>query len=168
MAVSSGTAVLTLPSDTQILMTREFDAPKHLVFEAYTKPEHVRRWWAGRNGEVTSCEVDLRVGGTWRYVMVTSQGGFEVAFHGEFQEIVPDERIVTTEVFEGMPDGTGGGEVLTTVTFTEVGGRTTLQMLTDCDSTETRDAILATGMEDGAQGSLDALERVAVELRRPA
>ena len=166
MAVSSGSAVLTLPSDTQILITREFNAPAHLVYEAYTTPEHVKRWFAGRNGEVTSAEIDLRVGGTWRYVMTVADGGFEIAFHGEFHELVPNERIVTTEVFEGMPDGTGsGGETLNTVTFTKHDGRTTLEILTDCETQEIRDAILQTGMEDGMQGSLDALELVAVKLR---
>jgi uncharacterized protein YndB with AHSA1/START domain len=165
MAVSSGTAKVTLPSDTQILMTREFDAPKHLVYQAYTTPEHVKRWFAGRNGEVTSAEIDLRVGGRWRYVMKVAEGGFEIAFHGEYAELVPNERIVTTEVFEGMPDGTGGGETRNTITFTETGGRTTLEILTDCDSQEVRDAILQTGMEEGAQSSLDALELVAVSLR---
>src|ERR671933_24812 len=82
-----------LPGDEQILITREFDAPKHLVYRALTTPELVRRWWAGRRGEVTSIEIDLRVGGGWRYVMVAHDGG-EVAFHGEFREIVPEERIV--------------------------------------------------------------------------
>src|SRR6476659_7988420 len=104
MAVtSSGTATVTLPSDTQILITREFNAPKHLVYRAYTTPELIKRWWSGDRGEVTSVEVDLRVGGTWRYVM-TANGGFEVGFHGEFREIVPNELLVNTEVFEGMPD----------------------------------------------------------------
>ena len=104
MAVtSSGTATVTLPTDEQILITREFDAPKHLVYEAWTTPELVKRWWSGQRGEVTSAEIDLRVGGMWRYVM-DAAGGFEVAFHGEYREIVPNERIVTTEVFEGMPD----------------------------------------------------------------
>ena len=99
MAVStSQSAKLTLPADDQILITREFDAPKHLVFEAYTKPEHVRRWWTAKRGEVTECEIDLRVGGRWRYVMVTNEGGMEVAFHGEYREIVENERIVSTEV----------------------------------------------------------------------
>ena len=121
---SSGTAVVTLPTDTQILITREFDAPKHLVYQAYTTPELIKRWWSGDRGEVTSVEVDLRVGGTWRYVMMAN-GGFEVAFHGEYREIVPNERIVATEVFEGMPDG----EALGPVTFTEHDGRTTLSIL---------------------------------------
>src|SRR5580692_1450350 len=103
MTTSSGTAVVTLPTDTQILITREFDAPRHLVYKAWTTPELIARWWGGQRGEVTLVEVDLRVGGRWRYVM-TANGGFEVAFHGEYREIVPDERIVCTEVFEGMPD----------------------------------------------------------------
>ena len=104
MAVtSSGTATVTLPTDEQILITREFDAPKHLVYKAWTTPELVKRWWSGNRGEVTLAEIDLRVGGTWRYVMV-ADGGFEVAFHGEYREIVPNERIVSTEVYEGMPD----------------------------------------------------------------
>src|ERR1700736_2651320 len=102
MAVtSSGTAEVTLPTDEQILITREFDAPKHLVYKAWTTPELVKRWWSGHRGEVTIAEIDLRVGGAWRYVMV-AKGGFEVAFHGEYREIVPNERIVSTEVYE-MP-----------------------------------------------------------------
>ena len=120
--VSSGTAVVTLPTETQILITREFDAPRHLVYRAYTTPELIKRWWSGNRGKVTSAEVDLRVGGAWRYVM-TANEGFEVAFHGEFREIVPNQRIVSTEVYEGMPDG----EALDTTTFDEVGGRTQIQ-----------------------------------------
>src|SRR3989454_7185812 len=90
MAVtSSGTAVVTLPTDTQILITRLFDAPKHLVYKAWTTPELVKRWWSANRGEVTVAEVDLRVGGTWRWVMGTN-GGFEVAFHGEYRELIPN------------------------------------------------------------------------------
>jgi uncharacterized protein YndB with AHSA1/START domain len=160
MAVtSSGTARVTLPADEQILITREFDAPKHLVYRAWTTPELVRRWWSGERGEVTSAEIDLRVGGMWRYVMV-AHGGFEVAFHGEYREIVPDERIVNTEVYEGMPDG----EALTTTTFTEVDGRTTLTMLVQHTSREDRDAHINSGMEGGMQEAMDRLERVAISL----
>jgi len=159
-AATSGTAVVTLPADDQILITREFDAPKHLVYRAYTTPDLVRRWWAGKRGEVTSCEIDLRVGGKWRYVM-NAQGGFEVAFHGEFREIVPDERIVSTEVFEGAPDA----EVVNIVTFTEAGGRTRLELLTQCPDQATRDAIMGSGMEVGMQEGMDILEQVAIELR---
>ena len=85
---STGTATVTLPTDEQILITREFAAPRHLVYKAYTTPELVRRWWNAKRGEVTTCEIDLRVGGRWRYVMVTPDG-FEVAFHGEYRELVP-------------------------------------------------------------------------------
>src|SRR5918995_3071018 len=96
-------ATLTLPAEDQILITREFDAPKHLVYKAFTTPELVKRWWHAKRGEVTIAEIDLRVGGKWRYVMV-ADGGFEVGFHGEFREIVPNERIVSTEAYEGIPD----------------------------------------------------------------
>jgi uncharacterized protein YndB with AHSA1/START domain len=102
---TDGTARVTLPADNQILITREFDAPRPLVWRAYTEPELIKRWWAGERGHVTSVEVDLRVGGKWRYVM-EANGGFEVAFHGEYREIVPPERLVDTEAFEGIPTGT--------------------------------------------------------------
>jgi uncharacterized protein YndB with AHSA1/START domain len=168
-ATSSGTAKVTLPTDEQILITREFDAPKHLVYEAYTKPEHVRRWWAGKRGDMTSAEVNLRVGGEWRYVMV-AEGGFEVAFHGEFREIVPNERIVTTEVYEGEPMGDVTKEeakegALNIVTFDEVDGRTTLSILVECPSKRVRDGIIDSGMEAGMQEGMDLLEEVAISLR---
>ncbi len=102
-ATGNGTAKVTLPTDEQILIEREFDAPKGLVDKAYTTPELVRRWWAGQRGEVTTCEIDLRVGGAWRYVML-AHGEFEVAFHGEYREVVPGERIVSTDVYEGAPN----------------------------------------------------------------
>jgi uncharacterized protein YndB with AHSA1/START domain len=159
--VSSGTAVVTLPSDTQILITRDFDAPRNLVYKAYTTPELIRRWWAGKRGEVTHAEVDLRVGGYWRYVMIAS-GGHEVAFHGEYREIVPNERIVCTEVYEGVPEGEG--EVVNTVTFTEQDERTTLTILTDVPAREVRDMIIDSGMEGGMQEGMDLLEQVAISL----
>jgi uncharacterized protein YndB with AHSA1/START domain len=157
---SSGTATVTLPTDEQILITREFDAPKELVYKAFTTPELVKRWWSANRGEVTIAEIDLRVGGTWRYVMV-ADGGFEVAFHGEYREIVPNERIVSTEVFEGMPDA----EAVNTATFTEVDGRTVLEILVQHASKEHRDAHIESGMEAGLQDALDLLEQVAVSLR---
>jgi uncharacterized protein YndB with AHSA1/START domain len=159
-ATSSGTAVVTLPSDTQILITRDFNAPRHLVFRAWTTPDLITRWWAGDRGEVTSVEVDLRAGGAWRYVM-TANGGFEVAFHGEYREVDPDERIVSTEVFEGYPDA----QAVSTTTFTEHDGRTTLTLLVDHPSKETRDAHINSGMEQGMQESMNHLEQVAVSLR---
>jgi uncharacterized protein YndB with AHSA1/START domain len=160
MAVSSGTARVTLPTDEQILITREFDAPKELVYKAWTTPELVRRWWHANRGEMTACEIDLRVGGGWRYVMVTPDG-FEVGFHGEYREIVPNERLVSTEVYEGMPDG----EALDTLTLTEVDGRTTLEILVQHQSKVHRDAHIESGMEDGMQDAMDLLEQVAVSLR---
>ena len=156
---SSGTAVMTLPSETQILITREFDAPKHLVYEAWTTPELVERWWSGQRGEVTSVEIDLRVGGGWRYVMVAN-GGFEVAFHGEYREIVPNERIVSTEVYEAMPEG----EAVDTVTFAEANGRTTVTNLVQHTSQDDRDAHVNSGMEAGMQEAMDQLEQVAISL----
>jgi uncharacterized protein YndB with AHSA1/START domain len=163
MAVSSGTATVTLPTDEQILITREFDAPKDLVYEAWTTPELVRRWWSGERGSMTVAEIDLRVGGTWRYVMVaeTPDGELEVGFHGEFREIVPNERIVSTEVYEGMPEA----ESLNTLTLTEEDGRTTLTVLVQHSSKEHRDGHINSGMEVGMQEAMDRLEQVAVSLR---
>jgi uncharacterized protein YndB with AHSA1/START domain len=159
---SSGAATVTLPADDQILITREFDAPKHLVYKAWTTPELVKRWWNAKRGEVTVAEIDLRVGGTWRYVMVTD-GGQEVGFHGEYREIVPNERIVSTEVYEGVPDP--GEGTLNTLTLTEVDGRTTLTVLVQAPSKEVRDAIIDSGMEAGMQDAMDLLEEVAISLR---
>ena len=160
---SNGTAKLTLPTDEEILITREFDAPKHLVYRAWTTPELVMRWWSGQRGEMKVADIDLRVGGTWRYVMVAT-GGYEVAFHGEYREIVPDERIVTTEVYEGAPEV--GEPALNLVTFTEAHGRTTLDLLMRVSNQEIRDMILETGMEIGVQEQMDALEQLAISLKQ--
>jgi uncharacterized protein YndB with AHSA1/START domain len=159
---SSGTAKVTLPADDQILIRREFDVPKHLVYKAYTTPELVRRWWTARRGEATTCEIDLRVGGKWRYVMVMPDG-FEVGFHGEYREVVPNERIVYTEVYEGIPGGDAAPAV-NTLTLTEVDGRTTLTILVQHASKEHRDAHIDSGMEDGMQDAFDLLEQVAISL----
>ena len=166
MAVTSGSATVTLPTDEQILVTREFDAPRHLVYRAWTTPDLVRRWWSGRRGEMKVVDIDLRVGGMRRYVML-AHGDFEVAFHGEFREIVPNERLVYTEIYEGP-----GGELppgveppLNTATFAEADGRTTLMLLTECPSRELRDAIIDSGMETGLQEQMDVLEELAVSLR---
>ncbi|HEU0246140.1 MAG TPA: SRPBCC family protein [Gaiellaceae bacterium] len=165
-AVSSGTATVTLPTDEQILITREFDAPKHLVYQAWTTPELVKRWWNAKRGDVTVAEIDLQVGGRWRYVMVTDDG-FEVGFHGEYREIVPNERIVSTEVYEGLPEGVSEqeGATVNTATFTEADGRTTLTILVQATSKVSRDAIIDSGMEAGMQDAMDLLEQVASSLR---
>jgi len=163
MAVSSQTATVTLPTDEQILITREFDAPRHLVFQAYTKPELVKRWWHANRGEMKVAEIDLRIGGEWRYVSVTDDG-FEVAFHGEYREVVPNERLVSTEAYEGIPDPDANA-TLNTATFTEKDGRTTLTILVEAPSKAIRDAIIESGMEAGLQDALDLLEQTAVSLR---
>jgi len=161
---SSGKAVVTLPTETQILITREFDAPRHLVYRAYTEPELIKRWWSGQRGKVTSAEVELRVGGTWRYVMIANEG-FEVGFHGTYREIVPDERLVTTEVFEGVPvENEDEDAALNFVTFDEADGRTTMTTLVECHTQEVRDAIIESGMEGGMQEAMDRLEQVAISL----
>ena len=164
VATHSGKATVTLPADDQILITRAFDAPAHLVFRAYTEPELVERWWSGRRGEMKSAEIDLRVGGQWRYAMVADSHGGEVAFHGEFREIVPGERIVTTEIFEGAPPASDDEAVVNVVTFTEADGRTTLEILVRCPSREVRDMIIGSGMEGGMQEGMDVLEDVARSL----
>jgi len=163
---TSRSAKLTLPTDEQILITREFDAPRHLVYKAMTTPELVRRWWHAKRGEVTACEIDLRVGGKWRYAMVTPDG-FEVAFHGEYVELVPDERIVTREVYEGLPEGVTEeqGSTVNTATFADAGdGRTELTLLIQTTSKAARDAIIESGMEDGLQDALGLLEETAQSL----
>jgi len=164
--MSSGTATLTLPTDEQILISREFDAPKHLVYKAWTTPELVEQWWHAKRGEVTVVEIDLRVGGKWRYVMV-ADGGFEVGFHGEYREVVPNERIVSTEVYEGLPEGVSEEDAATlnTATFAEVNGRTTVTLLIQATSKVSRDAIIDSGMEAGLQDALDLLEETANSLR---
>jgi uncharacterized protein YndB with AHSA1/START domain len=162
-AVSSGTATVTLPTDEQILITREFDAPKHLVYKAWTTPELVKRWWHANRGEMTVCEIDLRVGGTWRYVMIADGFG-EVGFHGEYREVVPNERLVSTEAYEGIPDADEHAAV-DILTLTEVDGRTTLTILVEHPTKEGRDMHINSGMEDGMQDAMDLLEEVAVSLR---
>ena len=158
----SGSAKVTLPADDQILIAREFDAPPHLVYKAWTTPDLVMRWWAGQHGEMVSVDIDLRVGGSWRYVMRTNEG-YEIAFHGEYRELVPGEKIVTTEVFEGVPEP--DELVLNVITFvpSESGG-TALELLVLAHTREVRDAIAGSGMEAGMQEQLDLLDELAPTL----
>ncbi|HEV2360828.1 MAG TPA: SRPBCC family protein [Acidimicrobiales bacterium] len=156
---SSNSAVVTLPSDTEILITRRFAAPRHLIYRAWTEPELVKKWWAGERGTVTLAEIDLRVGGGWRYVM-TANAGFEVAFHGEYSEIVTNERLVSTDVFEGYPDEVA----VDTLTLTETDGVTTLTVHVQHSCVEARDGHINSGMESGMQESLDHLEQLALWL----
>ena len=164
-ASSSGTATVSLPTDEQILITRTFAAPPELVWKAWTTPDLVKRWWHANRGEVTLCEIDLRVGGSWRFVTV-SPDGFEVAFHGEYREVLPNERLVATEIYEGawQPGEPEQGTVNTT-TFAAADGGTALTILVEAPSKQLRDAIIDSGMEDGLQDALDLLEQVAVSLR---
>lgn len=156
---STATAVVTLPTETQILITRDFDAPRPLVWRTYTEPELVRRWWMGKHGTVVSAEIDLRPGGRWRYVGIANQG-FEVAFNGEYEEVDAPARLVNTEIYEGAPDGVS--HVVTT--FEEVDGRTRMTQLCDYDSREVRDMVIESGMETGMQEAFDALETLAAAL----
>lgn len=159
MQATTRKAKVSLPAEDQILIVREFDAPRALVYRAWTEPELVKRWFGGNHGEVTEAEIDLRVGGRWRYV--TSAGeGLEAAFHGEYREIVPGERIVSTEVYEGAPDAAS----LNTMTLTESEGRTTMTVLVQHQSRANRDAVLEAGIEAGLNAALEKLEQVVASL----
>ena len=151
-----GSAVITLPSDTEYLITRAFDAPPDLVFKALTTTELVQRWWGFETSEWLVCEIDLRVGGKWRYV--TRDEGMEVGFHGAYREIKPPHRLVFTEMYEGVPDPGPDNYPLNTVTLEELDGVTTMTVLVQHTSKEDRDAVLASGMESGMQVSYDRLE----------
>lgn len=159
---SKGAAVVTLPSETEILISRDFDAPRHLVYKAWTTPDLIKRWWAANRGRVTVADVDLKVGGRWRWVSMTDRG-FEVAFHGEYRELVANERIVYTEVYEGVPGGDDDPPVVT-LTLTENAGRTKMTQLVRVSSKAVRDMIINSGMEAGMQQAMDLLEEVAISL----
>jgi uncharacterized protein YndB with AHSA1/START domain len=154
---SSRTRQISLPSDTQIVIAREFDAPKHLVYRAWTTPELVKRWWAVDRSQMTTCEIDLQVGGRWRYAILANDG-VEVAFWGVYREIVPNERIVSTEVFEGRPDV----EALNTTTFLDTPAGSRLEILVQHTSQANRDAQIA--YSDSMPQALDLLEQVARSL----
>ena len=160
-AANSDTFNVTTPSDREIRMTRLFDAPRDLVFEAMSKPEHIKEWW-GRLGDgysVPVCEVDLRPGGTWRFVNRHPHG--EAAFHGVYREITQPERIVFTEIFEDFPDT----ESVVTAVLSEENGKTRLTVSVVYPSREVRDAVINSGMTRGAAISYDRLEDVVARLR---
>ena len=158
-AATSGSAKVTLPAADQILIEREFAVPAHLVWRAVTEPDLVRRWWTGGRGEMTACEIDLRVGGKWRYAM-RPEGGEEFAFYGEFLELVPDEKVVQTEVFAPFPDD----GATNTMTLEQRGDVTVLRTLVQHQTAEARDMHINSGMESGMQDSFDQLEQVAISL----
>ena len=150
-----GQLEITLPSDREIAMTRSFAAPRALVFEAWTRPELVRRWLGFDDWTMPVCDIDLRVGGTYRYVW--RKDGTEMGMSGTYREIVVPERIVATEKFD---DPWYEGEAVGTVTFTESGGRTTMVQTVEYVSKEVRDAVLESPMEEGVAVSYDRLEEL--------
>ena len=153
MAASSHTLTVTTPSEREILMTRVFDAPRELVFEAHSTPEHMKEWWGPRGFTMPVCEMDFRPGGAYRFVQ-RGPDGEEYAFRGEFREIVRPEKIVWTFEFEGMP----GNVSVDTLTLEEEDGRTTLIARSVFDTVEQRDGMLQSGMESGAAETYDRLE----------
>lgn len=155
MTQPATTLQVTTPSDLEIVMTRAFDAPRDLVFEVWTKPEHVRHWWGLRSSSMIHCEADVRPGGSWRYV-TREENGDEVPFCGVYREVTPPERLVYTEIYDVEPFNTGDPAV-NTVTFTEEDGRTIMTCTTLCPSKEVRDYILGSGMEIGAAESYNRL-----------
>jgi len=160
-AANSETFAVTTPSDCEIRLTRLFSAPPGLVFEAMTRPEHVRQWWGqlGEGYSVPVCEIELRVGGAWRFV--NRHPGGEVAFYGEYREITPPARLVFTEIFAEAPDTVS----VVTAEFTEEGGKTRLTVTARYPSQEVRDFVLGTGMERGAALSYDRLEDLVAALQ---
>jgi uncharacterized protein YndB with AHSA1/START domain len=161
-AANRDTFEVTTPSDKEVRMTRLFDAPRHLVFEAMSKPEHVKEWW-GRLGEgysVPVCEIDLRPGGKWRFVNRHPNG--EAVFYGVYREIAAPERVVFTEIFEPFPDA----ESVVTSVLTEENGKTRLTVTVLYPSPEVRDMVIKTGMAKGAGISYDRLEDLVGELQR--
>lgn len=143
---------IATPTDTELVVTRSFDAPRELVFDAWTRTEHVPSWLLGPDGwSMPVCEIDLRPGGAWRYVWRNDADGHEFGMHGVFREVVRPERIVHTEIFEDA-------ETLNTVVFDDEDDRTTVTMTVVYPSKEIRDAALATGMTDGMERSFERLE----------
>ncbi len=163
MATRHGSATVTLPSDTEILITRTFEAPRQVVWEAITTPRHLLRWWGPDWCPLVSCSIDLRVGGAWRYVSRDVDGN-DLAWSGTYREILPTERIVSTEVFEAFPDA----ESVNTMTLTDHDGHTTLRTLVRHTSKEYRDGHVNSGMEGGMQVTFDRLDELLVDVDGPS
>jgi uncharacterized protein YndB with AHSA1/START domain len=159
-AIAALAAIAVRTAEEQLLVVREFDLPRHLLFKAWTTPELVTRWWGAGRGEVLSAEIDLRVGGKWRYVIACKDGG-EAAFYGEYREVVANGRIVWTEV----AGDNSRGESVNTVMFTEFDGHTRLALLTDFASRSARDAAIDQGINATVREQMDLLEQVAASLR---
>lgn len=155
---NTGTLQVSTPTDNEIVLTRVFDAPRRLVYEAFTKPELLQRWFGPRGWSLVTCTVDLRVGGSFRFVL-RGPDGREMGMRGSYRELNPPERSVHAESFDDFP-----GESIVTAVFTEAGGKTTLTATIAYASREIRDAVIQSGMEHGAAESYDKL----AELLAPA
>jgi len=151
----TGSARVELPSDTEILITREFDAPAELVFEVWTNPEHVRHWWTSPEDTWLVCDIDLREGGHWRYVVESPVHGVS-GWHGEYRSIERPHRMVSTEVFEGYPDA----EAIDNLTLVDADGVTTMTILVEHTSKENRDGHVNAGMEGGLQLALNRVDEI--------
>jgi uncharacterized protein YndB with AHSA1/START domain len=158
---SSAEVTVTLPSDREIVFTRHFDRPRPLLFAAWTKPEHLRRWWGCDGSTVVSCDIDLRVGGAWR-IVGRMQDGSEHPLSGVYREIVPNSRLVYTEMYENP--AVGNPQWLTTITFEEADGGTLLTHTLLHASREVRDGHLQAGMEQGAIQTLNRLDKLTAEI----
>lgn len=159
---STGKLQVTTPSDLEIVLTREFEAPASLVFDAFTKPEHLTRWFGLRDEQMPVCEVDLRTGGKWRFVL--SMGGQEMGMYGEFLEIEPPNRLVQTEHFEGELFEVMGAGTVNTLVLEERDGKTVMTSTILYKTREARDAVLQTPMDEGAGESFDRLEELLLTM----
>ncbi len=158
---------LELKGDREIVIARTFNGPARIVFDAWTRPELVSRWWAPGSRGVAICDAAVRAGGSYRYVIRLDRGG-EFAFSGKYIEVTPHSRLVYTEIFEPTASGAnpGDAEVIVTVTFDERDGKTHLVSNSLCPSKEVRDAIIASGMEHGMRETMDQLEELVASLRQ--
>lgn len=151
----SSTLTVTTTTDRDIVVTRRFDAPRELVFEAWTDPAHVRRWWGPPGSTMVVCEADVRPGGSWRRVTMDADGG-EVPFKGVYQDVSPPERLVYTEIYDVAPYN-AGEPATNVVTFSEEGGRTLVTVTTTFPTQQVRDFVLQNGLEDRAAAEMDRL-----------
>jgi uncharacterized protein YndB with AHSA1/START domain len=159
---NAGALLVTTPTDREIVMTRFFDAPRRRVFDAFTKPDLVKQWLLGPDGwSMPVCEIDLRVGGKYRYVWRRDKDGTEMGMGGVYREIVAPERIVNTERFD---DPWYTGEALITTTFAEQGDRTTVNQTMLLESREARDGVLKSGMETGVARSYERLDGILASM----
>jgi uncharacterized protein YndB with AHSA1/START domain len=155
---------MELSGDREIVISRTFNGPARLVFDAWTRPELVRRWWApkSRGVSLVGCDADVRAGGKYRYVLRRSDTGDELGFSGTYTEVTPHSRLVYTQIFEPMASA---GEAIITVTFDEREGKTHLVARELYPSKEIRDGVLASGMEDGMRETMEQLEELVASLR---